>query len=164
RAAVVERLTGWATATPRIDFASVEAQRHELSGWGNPKAPAGPEDGPPRSELVGMERCRAARCATVRTLRGLDVPDAPPAPAAQLVIRIDPPCDQRLTIALGRPGAARISVAGFTSGLLVGTELATRVPARALTPGLNTVTIESATPAPPGPRLQVVALEVVPLC
>jgi hypothetical protein len=111
-----------------------------------------------------MKRCRAARCATVRTLRGLDVPDAPPVPAAQLVIRVDPPCDQRLTIALGRPGVARISVADFTSGPLAGTELTTRVPARALTPGLNTVTIESVTPAPPGPRLQVVAIEVAPIC
>jgi len=163
RAAVVERLAG-TTATPRIDFASVEALRHELSGWGDPTAPASPEDGPPRSEIIGMRRCPAGPCATVRTLRGLDVPDAPPAPAAQLVIRVDPPCDQRLTIALGRPGALRISVAGFTSGLLAGTELTTRVPARALTPGLNTVTIESATPAPPGPRLQVVAIEVVPIC
>jgi hypothetical protein len=100
----------------------------------------------------------------VRTLRGLDVPGAPPAPAAQLVIRVDPPCDQRLTIELGRPGAARISVAGFTSGFLAGSELTTQVPARALTPGLNTVTIESATPAPPGARLAVVAIEVVPMC
>jgi hypothetical protein len=108
-----------------------------------------------------MQRCRAARCATVRTLRGLDVPDAPPAPVARLVIRVDPPCDQRLTIALGRPGIARISVADFTSGTLAGTELTTRVPARALTPGLNTVTIESATPVP---RLQVVAIEVAPIC
>lgn len=164
RAAVVERLARWATATPRIDFASVLALHHELCGWGDPTASGSPEDGPPRSEIIGMKRCPARPCATVRTLRGLDVPDAPPAPAAQLVIRVDPPCDQQLTITLGRPGALRISVAGFTSGLLAGTELTTRVPARALTPGLNTVTIESDTPAPPGPRLQVVALEVVPIC
>jgi len=164
RAAVIERLAGWAPATPRIDFASVLALRHELSGWGAPTAPGSPEDGPPRSEITGMKRCPTGRCATVRTLRGLDVPDAPPAPAAQLVIRVDPPCDQQLTITLGRPGALRISVAGFTSGVLAGSELVTRVPARVLTPGLNTVTIESATPAPPGPRLQVVAIEIVPIC
>jgi hypothetical protein len=164
RAAVVERLAGWVTATPRIDFASIEAQHHELSGWGDASAPASPQGGPPASEIIGMRRCRSTRCATLRTRRRLDVPDAPLAPAAQLVIRVDSPCDQRLTIALGRPGTAQVSVAGFASGPLAGSELTTRVPARALAPGLNTVTIESLTPAPPGPRLRVVAIEVAPIC
>jgi len=164
RAAVVAGLTGRASATPRIDFASVEAVHHELSGWGEPTAPASIEDGPAYSEIVGMKRCRAARCATVRTLRGLDVPDAPLAPAAQLVVMADAACDQQLTLALGRPGIARLSVAGFTSEVLAGSALTTRVPASALAPGLHTVTIESVTPAPPGPRLRVVALDVIPSC
>ncbi|HEY0987028.1 MAG TPA: hypothetical protein VGD80_08250, partial [Kofleriaceae bacterium] len=161
RAPVMAILADAVPTVNRIDFASVNASRHQLSGW---TAPRQLEDGRFASPIFEMERCAQQRCRTILTKFGVRMPEVHTVPAAQLMIRADPACDLKLTFTFAKPSYARFSVNGFAAGPMIGTTMAFIAPAAHLTRGVNLVEIENMLPVALGIPLYVSSLDLTPTC
>lgn len=161
RATVMAILADAVPTVSRIDFGSVNAQRHELSGW---TAPRLLEDGRFASPIFEMERCAQQRCRTILTKFGVRMPEVHTVPMAQLMIRADPACDLKLTFTFAKPSYARFSVNGFAAGPMIGTSMAFIAPATHLTKGVNLVEIENMLPVVLGTPLYVSSLDLTPAC
>jgi hypothetical protein len=161
RDAVMAILANAVPTVNRIDFASVNASRHQLSGW---TAARRLEDGRFASPIFDMERCTQQRCRTILTKLGLRMPEVEPVPVAQLMIRSDAACDLRLTFSFAKVSHARFSVNGFAVPPMVGTTMAFTVPASQLTSGVNIVEIENMLPIITGNPLYVSSLDLAPSC
>jgi hypothetical protein len=145
----------------RIDFASANAQLHELSGWAAPRMLA---DRAFASPIFEMERCTTRRCRTILTKLGVRIPELEAVPAAQLMIRADPACDLRLAFTFAKVSHARFSVNGFAVPPMVGTAMAFTVPASKLAPGVNLVEIENMLPRIVGNPLYLSSVDLAPSC
>jgi hypothetical protein len=153
-----------ASAVPtvnRIDFTSVNAARHQLSGWTQPTELAG---GAFASAIWAMEHCPLARCKTTMTKFGLRVPDTQTRSMAQLMIRVDPACDLGLTFRFARPSYARFSVNGFAVPSRIDTTMAFTVPRAHLTGGIAIVAIENLLPIIFGVPIYLSSLDLTPAC
>lgn len=161
RDATMALVAGEVPTVSRIDFASVNAYRHELSGW---TAPRLLEDGTFAAPIFGMERCTMKRCRTILTKFGIRMPEVMSVPAAQLMIRADPACDLRMTFTFAKPSWARFSINGLQSEPMVGTTMAFTAPASKLASGVNIVEIENMLPHALGTPLYMSAVDLAPTC
>jgi hypothetical protein len=161
RDATMELIAEEVPRVSHIDFASVNAGRHQLSGWGMQRMM---EDGRLASPIWEMERCPEKRCRTILTKLGIRMPEVKTLPMAQLMIRVDPACDLGLTFTLAKLGHARFSINGFTAGPIVGTTMAFTVPAKHLVPGVNIVEIENMMPLVWGAPLFALSLDLANDC
>jgi hypothetical protein len=160
RATTLGILAAALPATSHIDFGSVNSWRHELFGWTGPVELDGETVA---SSVRGMDRCSVKRCRTVLTKFGLTIRDVTTVPMAQLMIRVEPVCDLRLTFTFAKPSYARFSIGGFSAGPMTGTTAAFTVPGEHLTRGVNVVVLENMLPSLFG-RLQVTSLDLAPAC
>jgi hypothetical protein len=161
RAAVMALIASAIPTVNRIDFASVNAARHQLSGWTGPTALAG---GAFASPIWQTEHCPLARCKTTMTELGVRVPDARTRPMAQLIVRADPACDLGLTFRFAKPSYARFSVNGFAVAPMLDTTIAFTVPRAHLTGGIAIVEIESMLPVVLRSPLYLSSLDLTPAC
>lgn len=144
-----------------IDFASVTSSRHELLGWDDPSLL---DDGTPASIARGLERCPVKHCETVLTKLGLETPSAEMLSIGQLMLRVDPVCDLRLTFTFAKPSYARFSINDFTAGPTIGNPVTFTVPAEHLTKGVNILELQDMLPRASGSRLRVSSLDLEPAC
>jgi len=161
RAATMALIASQVPMVGRVDFASVNAARHELSGWTAPNPLAG---GAYASAIWEIERCPLARCRTTMTKFGLKVPDAQTRPMGQLIVRADPACDLRFAFRFARPSHARFSVNGFAVAPMIDTTMAFTVPRAHLAGGIAMVEIENMMPLVLGVPLLVSSLDLTPVC
>ena len=165
----------------RFDFASVASDPHKLVGWSRPELT---DDGFGVSRIDGYGACanpiappRAAAparnaCETERTPAGVGVVDERHVDRAQLMIRVDRPCDLRLTLTLAStsrlsrgpastprlsrrlasPPRLGLAINGFTASQCAADPLAEfLVPARFVHAGINVLTIAKRAPDPRAP-------------
>jgi hypothetical protein len=83
---------------------------------------------------------------------------------SQLMIRVDPVCDLRLTFRFARPSYARSSINGFWAGPSVGSAMTFTVPVQHLTKGVNVVELENMFPLAAASPLSVSSLDLAPAC
>src|SRR6185436_9260879 len=150
----------------RLDFASAASDLHKLIGCSD--LPELTHDGLGTSRIVGYGACAnpiapprtdaPARnaCETERTPKGIRAIDERYADRAQLMIRVDRPCDLRLTLTLAFPSQLGVAINGFTASQCAAEPRAELlVPARFVHAGINVLTIakRAAEPRePPEPR------------
>jgi hypothetical protein len=170
-----------------LDFSSVTSYPHKLVGWWGPGLS---DDGVSVSYVGGYGACAnpiapargdaPARnaCETERTPSGVVVVDERRVDRAQLMIRVDRPCDLRLTLTqpstpqpwrLPRWFAAmpRLGVAinGFTaSQCAVDPRAEFLVPAQFVHAGINVLTIAKRQAGPLAPTGELRALTIDPVC
>jgi hypothetical protein len=171
----LDRATALAIAARRvpetlhIDFGSLTAARHELYGWGPPHLVDPPGVG--ASAIDGYSTCtaperdpeRANRCKTVLTSMGLEVKDARRVPRAKLLIRIPQSCDLGVRVELARPTQISLEMNGFTARQTLMSRTASfTVPASAVRPGVNEITLENLLPLLGAAQVQ--SLDVAPAC
>lgn len=160
-----------------IDFETIEVIRYQLLGWGDPMQPAEPRATP--SSITGHGRCRnpfaASRkpepngCMVVETANGLDVLDVGGVSEAELMVRIERVCDQRLTITLAAP--ARIDVA-FNGAVVLAcedpqwgaTSLSMRIPRKHVHPGPNIIRLDDQQDESKTFRPQIKSVAIEPIC
>ncbi len=160
RATIMAILGDAVPAANHIDFASVNARRHELLGWDTPDLL---EEGTPASLILGMKRCLVRPCkAAPGDLGGMT--SVVTLPVGQVMIRVDPACDLRLTFTFANPGYARCSIHGFSAGPMFGKTATFTVPAAHLTGGINVVELEDLLPRALRARLEVASLDLAPAC
>jgi hypothetical protein len=160
RATMMALLGDAVPTTRRIDFGSVASRRHKLLGW----SPSLPDDGKPVSVIKGMARCPTTRCKTVLTNLDLITKDVQMLPIAQVMIRVEPVCELRLTFTFATPSAVRFAINGFSTGPMIGNPMTFTVPIQHLTKGVDVVELEHMLPAVAGARLAVSSLELAPAC
>lgn len=157
----------------RIDFESPRAARHELLGWGEPVPPM--ESHGATSSIAGYATCRNPlaggpnRCPVVDTAQGLDFLDVGGVSRADLVVRIESPCDQQLTITLDAPARVDVAINGTTvltcGHAAWGSSSATvRVSQRDLRRGLNIISLDDVQVEPKTFRPQVKSVVIEPIC
>ena len=161
RATVMAILADTVPTANHLDFTSVNSLRHELLGWDYPELLA---DGTLAATISGMERCPAKRCKTVVTKHDTTLPEPETISMGQVMIRVDPVCDLKMTFRLARPGYARASINGFSPGPLIGTTLTFVVPATHLIQGVNVVELQDLMPRISGSGLRVASLDLEPAC
>jgi hypothetical protein len=144
-----------------IDFGSLVSFRHEILGW---RAPSVLADGVPASTVLGMQRCPVERCKTVLTKLGLMTPTVETLSIGQVMIRVDPVCDLRMTFTFENPSYARFSINGFSTGPMIGNPVTFTVPVQHLRQGVNVVELENLWPRAFGVRLRVASLDLAPAC
>jgi hypothetical protein len=83
---------------------------------------------------------------------------------AQVMLRVDPVCDLRLTFTFARPGSARFSVNQFSVGPTIGNPVTFTVPAKHLTTGINVLELQNSLPRVFGSSLRASSLDVEPVC
>jgi hypothetical protein len=187
RAAVLAVAGRSLPVTRRLDFASAASDPYKLVGWWAPELN---DDGLGVSRIAGYGACanpivpaRAdapARnaCETERTPAGVGVVDERHVERAQLMIRVDRPCDLRLTLTLASTSrlwqmprwlafTPRLGLAinGFTASQCAADPRAEfLVPARFVHAGINVLTIAQRATGPLEPRGELSALTIDPVC
>jgi hypothetical protein len=161
RATVMAILADAVPTVSHIDFASATSLRHELLGWGYPDLL---EDGTPANIAVGLERCPVKHCKTVMTTLGVEVPSAATLSMGQVMIRVDPVCDLRLTFTFAKPSSARFSINTFSAVPTIGNPVTFTVPAKHLTKGVNILEVQVMLPRAFGFRLRASSLDLEPAC
>jgi len=165
RAAVLAVASRAVPVVRRIDFASAAGDPHKLLGWSDPELN---DDGLGVSRIVGYNACanpipppRAAAparnaCETERTPKGLRSVDERYVDRAQLMIRVDRPCDLRLTLTLASAPQLGVAINGFTASQCAAEPRAEfLVPARFVHAGINVLTIAKREREPePEPRAE----------
>jgi hypothetical protein len=154
--------------TKHIDFGGVTAAANELLGWGKPVV-VEPE-GVGATPIVGYDTCVAApeparsnRCKTVLTNTGLVLKDVRTVSRAKLLVRIDASCDLGVRVELARPTLIAIEMNGFTARQAEFSRTASfTVPASAVRPGVNEITLENLLPLLGAAQVQ--SLDVAPAC
>ena len=160
RATMMAILGATVPIASHIDFTSVDAWRNELLGWNGPSVVGGA----PASSIRGIQRCPEKQCKTVLTTLGLRMPRVETLQMAQVMFRVDPVCDLRITFAFATPSYARFSIHGFTTEPMNGNSLTFTVPAKYLTKGVNIMTIEQILPRRFTTPLRVSTLDLTPAC
>jgi hypothetical protein len=185
RATTMAILAGAVPTTNHIDFGSVNSMPHVLLGlggpsvlrdgtsasltWGLDRCPVTDHNrssvgkGPPAS-LVGGNPVGMKPCKTVPTRLGLGVKGEATLQMSQLMIRVDPVCDLRLTFTFAGPSYARSSINGFQAGPMVGSAMTFTVPVQHLAMGVNVVELENMFPLAAGSSLGVSSLDLAPAC
>jgi Dolichyl-phosphate-mannose-protein mannosyltransferase len=161
RAAMMAMLGAQVPATRHIDFGNVASKQHEILGLNGPSLL---KDGSAASLVGVMERCAAPRCKTVLTNLGLTTKHVEKRQLGQVMIRVDPVCDLRLTFTLAGTGYARFSINGFSTGPMLGASMTFTVPAKDLTRGVNVVELENLWPRASHVPLALSALDLAPAC
>ncbi|HEX2691376.1 MAG TPA: glycosyltransferase family 39 protein [Kofleriaceae bacterium] len=191
RAAVLAVASRSLQVVRQLDFASVASDPHKLLGWSGPDLD---DDGLGTSRVVGYGACAnplAARpradapagnaCETVRTPAGVGVIDERHVDRAQLMIRVDRPCDLRLLLTLASTSrlwrlprwlasTPRLGLAinGFTASQCAADPRDPRaeflVPVRFVHAGINILTIAKRAAGPLEPRGELRALTIDPVC
>jgi hypothetical protein len=203
RAAVLAVASRSLPVVRQLDFASTASDPHKLVGWWGPELT---DDGLGTSRIVGYGACAnplAPRrsdapagnaCETERTPAGVGVIDERHVDRAQLMIRVDRPCDLRLTLTLASTPrlwhpprwpapTPRLGLAinGFTASQCAADPRAEfLVPARFVHAGINVLTIakraaepleahvagplEPREAGPLKPRGELRALTIDPVC
>jgi hypothetical protein len=173
KATLVEAVSHDVPAVTHIDFGSLTASRNELLGWGAPHL-IDPEQ-IAASPIAGYDTCvgegepgRSNRCKTVLTKLGLEVKDTITAPRGQLLVippatkDFERACDLRIRIRLARPTALSLTMNSFTAQAPLGRDATFVVPASAVEPGVNLVTLENLLPLLGSAEVMVLDLE--PAC
>jgi hypothetical protein len=171
----------------QLDFASAASDPHKLVGW---SAPELTDDGFGTSRIVGYGACgnpmastgagapAGNACETERTPTGVGVVDERYVDRAQLMIRVDRPCDLRLLLTLASTSrlwqlprwiasTPRLGLAinGFTASQCAADPRAEfLVPARFVHAGINVLTIAKRAAGPLAPRGELRALIIDPVC
>lgn len=169
RAALMGLMAKPVPVVEKIDFGSLSSERHKLLGWGVPYVDE--LTGIGVSSLDGYWICSLAAktaggnaCKTVLTKLGLELRNEVQAPKAQLMIRVERPCDVRLTFTFSAPTLIAVSVAGFTQRQEAPALQATFVvPEQSVRAGVNVVTIENRL-AMMGTSTNVASLAIAPAC
>lgn len=161
RADIVAMLFDAVPIVSHIDFASVRAGRHELSGWAGPHLLEG---GKVVSAIWDTELCPHKRCKTKLTNLGVKMPEVESRAMGQLMIRVDQVCDLALTLTFARPSYARLSTNGFAVAPMLGDTMTFTVPAEHLTRGVNIVELENMLPRALATPLYVSSLDLTPSC
>ncbi len=175
RATTLETAAQSLPVVARLDFARLPAAQHQLLGWGDPVIPGESHN----ASVAGHGRCRNPivssttpvpnGCAVVEGRRGLDILDVGGASGAELMVRVDQVCDQRLTFTLAAP--ARVDIA-FNDAIVLtcgdpqwGTALVSvRVSQHDVRHGLNVIRIDDVQPHPRTIRPEVKSLVIEPIC
>jgi hypothetical protein len=161
RATTMAVLADAVPTVSHIDFASVNAARHQLAGWSVPRIF---DDGTIANTIWEMERCPMKHCRTILTKLGVRIPEVETRPMGQLMIRSDAVCDLRVTFAFAKPSYVQFSINGFTAGPLVGTTATFTVPVGYLTKGVDIVEIENMLPRLMATQLHVSSVDLTPAC
>ena len=103
-------------------------------------------------------------CETVQTEFGLEVPRAETLSMAQVMIRVDPVCDLRLTFTFAKPGFARFSINTFSTEKTIGNPVTFTVPAKHLTKGINILELQDMWPRAFDSHLRASSLDLEPAC
>jgi hypothetical protein len=185
RATTMAILADRVPAAKHIDFGSVNSLRHVLLGLDGPSRL---RDGTPASLIWGLERCPVTDhnrssvgkgppaslvggnpvgvkpCKTVLTRLGLGVKGESTPQMGQVMIRVDPVCDLRVTFTFAGPSYARFSINGFRAGPMIGDAMTFTVPVQHLTKGVNVVELENMFPLAAASPLSVSSLDLAPAC
>ena len=174
RATVMEVASRQVPVVGTIDFGSLSADRHKLLGWGAAWLTENEEIGV--SSIEGYWVCSlasAARsaaepgrnaCKTVLTKLGLEMRSEVQVPRAQLMIRVERACDQRLTFTFSAPTLIAISTNGFAATQPVPAKQASFVvPRQFVKAGVNVLTLEDRL-AMGGPSAHLATLAIDPVC
>ncbi|HEU4733230.1 MAG TPA: glycosyltransferase family 39 protein [Kofleriaceae bacterium] len=174
--ATVRELAARAVPVARlIDFSSFASNRFKLMGWGNPWVT--PEEHLGVSTIDGYLACpnplieRGAgelafnACESVPTPSGLNIIDVHVARRAELMIRVERACDLRLTFQLASWSLLRFSINDFTAMQCdPGEWVSFIVPARAVKPGVNILSVERIREGTADSRVDVMSLAIEPMC
>lgn len=187
RAAVLAVASRSLPVVRQLDFASVASDPHKLVGWWGPVLT---DDGFGVSRVAGYGACAnpIARprgdapapnaCETERTPAGVVVIDERNVDRAQLMIRVDRPCDLRLTLTLASTSRLwrlprwlasmprlGLAINGFTASQCAADPRAEfLVPARFVHAGINLLMIAKSAAGPLEPRGELRALTIDPVC
>lgn len=170
----------------QLDLGSAASDPHKLLGWKDPELT---DEGFGVSDIEGYGACanplappRAEApagnaCETARTPTGVHSIEERHVDRAELMIRVDRPCDLDLTLTLAsasRPWLLRwftftprfgLAINGFTaSQCAADPRVGLRVPARFVRAGINVLTIAKRATGPAEPRGDLRALTIDPVC
>jgi hypothetical protein len=161
----------------RIDFDSLEAARHLVSGWGPPDEPAEPRA--VSSSILGYGRCRnplaptttpaPGGCSVIPALKGLEIIDVGWLRRARLMVRLDRACDQQLTITLGAPAHVEV---GVNDAVVLdcndpnwATSVATvRIPSEQVHVGINIISFDDRQSGTKQPKPDIKSVVIEPRC
>jgi hypothetical protein len=161
RATTMALLADVVPAVHRIDFASVNSSRHQLSGWGAPRVV---DDAAIASTIWEMDRCPKQRCRTILTKTGVRIPELENRAMGELMVRTDAACDLRMTFTFAKPSYVRFSIRGFATESLIGQSVAFTVPAKHLTGGVDIVEIENMMPRILNTPLHLLSVDLAQVC
>ena len=169
RATVMALLAAEVPTVDHIDFGSLTAKRHEIQGWASgPRVVEGTSLA--ATAIEGYWSCPEPRgprgnvCKTKLTKTGVEVKNERPRQVAQLMIRVAPVCDLRMTFSLVGRSAVRYSINGFTAVPPPGASVSFVIPVAKLVQGINVVELENMAPQESGTTVYVSSLDLAPTC
>lgn len=177
RATLLEAAARALPVVTKIAFDGPAVARHQLLGWGNPKADA--DARAPSATVTGSVECgtpmeTAAKpapnaCTVVDTPRGLEVLDLRGVSRAEIMVRLDRACDQEVTVELAAPARVDLALNGHTVLTCGDPQWGTarphvRVPRSAVRAGLNILRFSDVETDPKAGRPEVKSVVIEPRC